>query len=234
MVSFYGIGIGPGDPELITIKALKVLRAVDLIFVPRARSGEGSLARAIVEKAVDGAKEFVEIEFPMTKDTEELNRRYIESAGLILEKIRGGRRVAYLTIGDPLLYSTYVYLLEALFSLAPDLEVETIPGISAYSAVAARFGYSLAEKDERVCICPAPEDMETLREVLESNDTVVIMKASRRLPEIITLLGRMNLLRNAVFGSRVGLEGERLIDARKEHTVSMGRGYLSTVIVRKR
>ncbi|MEK7313850.1 MAG: precorrin-2 C(20)-methyltransferase [Deltaproteobacteria bacterium] len=235
MGRFYGVGVGPGDPELITMKGFRVLKEADIIFAPRAKSKEDSLAREIVEKILGKEKEFVELEFPMIKDEEELAKRYLESAGLIIEKIKEGKQVAYLTIGDPLLYSTYAYLLNALGRIAPDLDVETIPGIPAYGAVAARFGYSLAEKDERICICPAPEEMEVLREIIKRNDTVVIMKVAKRLPEVIGLLRQMGLLDCAVFGGKVGLEGEKLVNgAAGPFTISEKQGYLSTIIVRKR
>ncbi|MBI5749633.1 MAG: precorrin-2 C(20)-methyltransferase [Nitrospinae bacterium] len=252
MNKFYGVGVGPGDPELITLKALKVIKNADIIFTPKAKMKEDSLAREIVEKALNeklvprikyGAgsawckqgKEIVEIEFPMTKNVEELKERYLNSARIILQKVNEGKDVAYLTIGDPLLYSTYIYLISALKELSPELKIETIPGIPAYSAVAARFDYSLAEKDERICICPVPSDMEDLREIITKNDTIVIMKAAKRLPIVINLLGEMNLLRYSIFGSHVGMEGEKLINGANEpFTVSEKEGYLSTIIVRKR
>ncbi|MBI4378522.1 MAG: precorrin-2 C(20)-methyltransferase [Nitrospinae bacterium] len=248
MNRFYGIGVGPGDPELITLKALTILKMVDIIFAPKAKMKEGSLAREIVEKVLDEklvpapdlirgkqGKEFLELEFPMTKNEEDLRKRYLKAAGLILQKIREGKQVAYLTIGDPLLYSTYIYLINILKEVAPELIVETIPGIPSYSALAARFSYSLAEKDERICICPAPEGMEDLREIIVKNDTVVIMKVAKRLPEVINLLQEMNLLPHTIFGSHVGLEGERLVSGQDGlFALSEDEGYLSTIIVRKR
>ncbi len=234
MNKFYGIGVGPGDPELITLKALNVLEKVDIIFAPRAKTKEESLAGEIVEKVLRKKKDICELEFPMTNNREELGERYARAAELILQKISDGKPAAYLTIGDPLLYSTYIYLVNALLELAPELIVETIPGIPAYSAVAARFNYSLAEKGEKICICPAPEDMEDLRDVIKKNDTIVVMKVAKKLPMVIALLEEMGILHNTIFGSHVGLKGERLINGRKEpFTLSEKEGYLSTIIVRK-
>lgn len=235
MSKFYGIGIGPGDPELITLKGLRALKKSDIIIAPKAKIKGDSLAREIVEKVLGEKKEFIELEFPMTKDEEELNKRYRQSARLILEKIEAGNSIAYLTIGDPLLYSTYIYLLNALKEAAPELEIETIPGIAAYSATASRLNYSLAEKDERVCICPVPAEMEALKRVIEENDTVVIMKVAKKLPEVVGLLEEMGLLKNTVLGSRVGFENEKLIDGATEALeVSEKEGYLSTLIVRNK
>ncbi len=234
MSKFYGVGIGPGDPELITLKGLGALQKADIIIAPKAKIKGDSLAREIVEKVLGEKKEFIELEFPMTKDEEELNKRYRQAAGLILEKMETGNSIAYLTIGDPLLYSTYIYLLNALKETAPELKIETIPGIAAYSATASRFNYSIAEKDDRVCICPVPADMEELRAVIEDNDTVVIMKVAKKLPEVLKLLEEMRLLQDTVLGSRVGFENEKLINgATDSFDVTEKEGYLSTLIVRK-
>lgn len=235
MSKFYGIGVGPGDPELLTIKGLNALKLADIIVAPKARIKGESVARDIVEKVLDIEKEFIELEFPMTKDKEELSKRYRSAAELITGIISEGKTVAYLTIGDPLLYSTYIYLLNALKEAAPELEIETIPGIAAYSATASRLNYSLAEKDERVCICPVPKEMEALKRVVEENDTVVIMKVAKKLPEVLDLLEEMGLLKNTVLGSRVGFENEKLINgANGAFEVTEKEGYLSTLIVRNR
>ncbi|MBE9537178.1 MAG: precorrin-2 C(20)-methyltransferase [Proteobacteria bacterium] len=235
MTKFYGIGVGPGDPELLTIKGLNALKAADIIIAPKARMKGESVARDIVEKVLDVEKEFIELEFPMTKDKDELAKRYRNAALLIKEKIEEGKVLAYLTIGDPLLYSTYIYLLNALKEAMPELVIKTIPGIAAYSATASRLNYSLAEKDERVCICPVPKTMVELREVIEQNDTVVIMKVAKKLPEVLELLEEMGLLKETVLGSRTGLEGEKLVSgAEGPFDVTEKEGYLSTLIVRNK
>lgn len=235
MTKFYGIGVGPGDPELLTIKGLNALKAADIIIAPKARLKGESVARDIVEKVLDVEKEFIELEFPMTKDKEDLAKRYQNAAQLIKEKIDEGKSVAYLTIGDPLLYSTYIYLLNALQEEATDLKIETIPGIAAYSATASRLNYSLAEKDERVCICPVPESVEELRNIIESNDAIVIMKVAKKLPQVMDLLEEMGLLKETVLGSRVGFEDEKLVSgAAGSFDVAEKEGYLSTLIVRNR
>lgn len=233
---FYGVGVGPGDPELITLKGLNALKRADVIFAPKATIKGESLAREIVEELVSDKNktEFIELEFPMTKDEAELKNRYAKSARLILDTIEAGKTVAYLTIGDPLLYSTYIYLLEALRELAPEVAIETIPGIAAYSALASALNYSLAEKDSRLAICPVPNDLEELREMIEAHDTTVIMKVAKKLGEVTKLLKDMGLLNSTIFGSRVGQDNEKLIDGRVEPFEFKDKeGYLSTIIVRK-
>ena len=236
MNKFYGVGVGPGEPELITLKALKVLQNAGTIFVPKAKIKGDSIARKIVERLLGEENEIIELEFPMTRNERDLHERYHKSAGLIFQKIREGNDVAYLTLGDPLLYSTYIYLLDALREVAPELTIETIPGITAYSAVAAKFSHSLAEKDERVCICTVSNNnLNDLRGIIASNDTVVIMKVAKRFREVVDLLREMNLLSYTIFGSHVGMEGERLINGMNEPLIaSEEEAYLSTIIVKKR
>jgi len=235
MTQFYGLGIGPGDPELITLKAFRILEKADYIIAPKARIKSDSLARNIVEELFDEEKEFIELEFPMTKNQVELDKRYKNAANLIMEKIEQGKSVAYLTIGDPLLYSTYIYLLNALNIRAPELEIKTVPGIAAYSALASRANFSLAEKDERVCICPVPSSMEELEKIITENDTTVIMKVAKKLPHVIALLQKMKLHKYTIFGSHVGMDTEKVIDGRlEEFVLNEKEGYLSTIIVRKK
>lgn len=233
--TFYGIGVGPGDPELLTLKAFNILNRVDIIFAPKAKSKDDSLAREVIENILDKKKEFIELEFPMTKDKEELKKRYKNSAKIIVQKINSGQRTAYLTIGDPLLYSTYIYLIEALKEISPSLIIETIPGISAFSAVAARFSYSMAEKNEKICICPVPDDLNDLKKTIMDHDTIVIMKVAKKLPKVVKLLQEMGHSQNAIFGSRVGMAGEKLVKGFADNTsLSEKEGYLSTIIVRKK
>ncbi len=232
---FYGVGVGPGDPELLTLKAVSILNKVDTIFAPKAKNKDDSLAREIIENVIDKEKDFIELEFPMTKDKGELEKRYKNSAQTIIQKIISGKQVAYLTIGDPLLYSTYIYLLAALKEIAPDLVIETIPGISAYSAVAAKFSYSMAEKNEKICICPVPDDLNDLKKTIMDHDTIVIMKVAKKLPEVVKLLQEMGLAQNTIFGSHVGMAGEKLIKGfANASSLSEKEGYLCTIIFRKR
>ncbi len=232
---FFGVGLGPGEPELVTLKAYRVLQAVDVIFVPRAEGRSSRVAEHILSGLGLEGEKLKHVSFPMTADRPALRERYLKTAGLIVERLRKEQDVAYVTIGDPLLYSTYIYLLDALGELWPGLCVETIPGITSYSAMASRFNYSLAEGSERVCIYPAGGNMKELEEVILSNHTTVIMKAGRWLDEIMAVVERLGLRKNAIFASRLGLEGERLVDLRKNTHPdgTVPEGYLSTLIVRR-
>jgi len=231
----YGVGLGPGDPGLITLRARQVLDEAELIIVPRAASKRESLARSIVADFNLVDKEWLELEFPMDRDWDELLIRYRAVARSVVERLSEKKTAAYLTIGDPMLYSTYIYFINALREVKPEIELETIPGITAAGALAARLTYPLAEKDERFCYMPLPDNLAEIDTMLTHCTTIAIYKIAKRLPDLIEFLNQRGLLDEAVFGSRIGQPVENLRDGREGGLNPGGNeGYLATVIVRRK
>lgn len=228
---FYGIGIGPGDPELLTLKATRIIKEVDVVFVPKAGIKEESMALEIVSPLLDG-KRVVEKVFPMVKEQEKLESHWKEAALAIKEELERGNSVAFLTIGDPLTFSTYVYLLRCLRGMVPEEKIHTIPGVTSFNAAASLANLSLAQRDERIAIVPVPDDVEELRPILKGFDTVILMKVAKRLDKVIRLLEEMNLAQHALFASHVGLKDSYLTRNLSELKGS-GRGYMSIIIVKK-
>lgn len=229
--NFYGIGIGPGDPELLTLKALRILKEVDVVFVPKAGSKEESLALEIVQPILNG-KEVVEKVFPMIKDASKLQAFWLDAAQAIGSQIKAGRDVAFLTIGDPLTFSTYVYLLRCLRDIIPEGNIHTIPGITSFHAAASLANLPLAQRDEKIAIIPVPDEVEELRPILEGFDTVILMKVAKRLDAVIALLEELKLAQNAIFASHVGMEDAYLTRNISELKGS-GKGYMSVIIVKR-
>ena len=146
----YGVGIGPGDPKLLTLKAKEALEKADIIFAPKGSDEGISVARGIIEQVIENKKTYVELTFPMTKD-KKLLREYWKKAGQrIAGELKKGKQAAFVTLGDPFIYSTYIYLLKMLKQDFPGIKVETIPGISAFNAAASRAGFSLLEGREKM------------------------------------------------------------------------------------
>jgi len=228
----YGIGIGPGDPKLITLKAKEILDRCDTVFVPKSSDDATSWARSIVEEVTSTEKSFVELIFPMTKDRAILNRYWRRAANIIAKEVNKGERVAFVTIGDPFIYSTYVYLLKTMRRNFPDIEIETIPGISAFNAAAAASDFALVEGNERMAIVPVTESLENVREALEEFDTVVLMKVGAKLRKVALLLKEVGLAERAVLVSRVGHKGEKIISGLTSLR-DKKMGYMSVIIVRK-
>lgn len=228
---FYGVGVGPGDNELITLKAVRIIKSVDCIFTPRADSKKSSLALDIVKDIASG-KRVIEQIYPMVRDKTKLESAWKDAANEIKAEIESGNNVAYLTIGDPLTFSTYCYLLQQLSKILPSQKIHTIPGITSYNAAASLANFSLIEQDEKLAIIPVSNEVSELRPVLKDFDTVVLMKVAKKLDEVIELLEEMKLIDNSLFASYVGFDNE-FITRDLSSLKGSGRGYLSVIIVRK-
>ena len=249
------IGIGPGDPELLTLKAVRIIKDSKVLCVPKGREEGSSLALSIVEKAVAlEGKEIIEAHFPMMKTRKnvggplrgcpgqaqgpaptdavnELDVKWNTAAAGILERLRKGVDVAFPTLGDPTIYSTFFYLYDKLIELEPGLNVEIVPGVSSINASAARANTYLGLGNDRIAVLPA-NYLGNLKTTLETFDTVVLMKVNKVVDEILKLLADMNLLENAVCVSRAGMDDEKVIgDIRKIKRKELN--YFSMIIVKK-
>jgi precorrin-2/cobalt-factor-2 C20-methyltransferase len=231
--TLYGIGVGPGDPDLITLKAVKILSTCPHVFVPKARQEGESVALNIARRHVGSDAEIHEIVFPMTSDPTELKTRWKESARVIAEILETGSNACFLTLGDAFLYSTYIYMLRALRRRLPDVKAVTIPGITAFSAAAALAEFPIGRGKETVTIVPTADDLDTVRQALLGGGTVVLMKIGKRLGGILDLLEYYGAGGRAVFVSRVGMEDERIVhDLKTLRGQNAETGYLSIILVR--
>ncbi len=227
--TLYAVGIGPGDPELLTLKAARLIREHDLILVPKGKEDGQSLALSIVRGAVplDG-KEVREIHFPMKKGSQ--RDILLPEARKLLSDMDAGRTAVFITLGDPVLYSTFFHLLDALESLDKDVVVELVPGVTSVTAAGAAAGVALALSSDKVAILPATY-MEGLKRALEEFDTVVLMKTHKVMPEVKAMLKEMGLLDSAWYIARVGLSDE--IVKPLGELADSELSYFSIVIVRK-
>ncbi|PKL51979.1 MAG: precorrin-2 C(20)-methyltransferase [Nitrospira bacterium HGW-Nitrospira-1] len=246
----YVIGVGPGDPELLTLKSVKILREVSCICVPKGREEGSSLALSIVKQVVGlEGKEIIEAYFPMRKTKQQgsgvrgqgleknhssdckLDAKWNETVEAILSRLSKGTDTAFVTIGDPTIYSTYFYLHDRLLELNPGISIEIIPGVSSINTAAARAGLFLGIADERIAILPAnyPGD---LKKTVEQFDAIVLMKVHKVFDKVLNMLNEMNLTGNAVYISRAGMEDEKIfhsITDVKEDDLN----YFSMVIIKK-
>lgn len=234
---FWGIGVGPGPGGYVPVAAVQALRQADLIYVPRARSADTSVALQCLTGIVLEPQRLRDVEFNMDPDRNVLREHYAQLAQEIATHLQAGRSVAYLTIGDSLTYSTYGYVLAALSDLLPVFPHRTFPGITSYAAAASALDWPLGVGKERTLILPCPETPEALRQEIESHDIVVLMKVGARLPWVLDLLKNMGIARHCAFARRIGLDGEVLASDLREveagdrdHAIS---GYLATLLIRK-
>ena len=200
-----GVGVGPGDPELVTLKAVRVLREADVVFVPVSAGGEPGYAEQTVRAHVD--RPVQRLEFVLGDDPSGRETSWAAAAGAVARAVEGGAWAAFATIGDPNLYSTFTYLARRL---PPPVTVDTVPGITALQDLAARAGAVLAEGDQTLALLPFTAGPERLAAALDSFDTVVTYKGGRLLPQLRKVLADSGRLDQAVFGARLGLDGEQL------------------------
>jgi len=230
---FYGVGVGPGDPELLTLRAYHVLSQVPVIFVPLKDEQSNSYARSVITNLVKESEgKVVGLVLPMLRDREQLADYWHKAAESIWQHLRKGEDCAFVNVGDPLLYGTFIHVFETLKKSHPEIEVEVIPGISSINAAAARTIVPLASSDERIAIISGNREDKVIRETLENFDTVVFIKMTAVLDKLLTILEELNLIEKCVYVRRCTTQDEEII-----WDVSKLKGkkvdYFSLLIVRK-
>lgn len=229
--TLYGVGVGPGDPGLLTIKGRDILLQVDTVFVPAPAEDRPSLAMSIVQRAGLRECNFQKLVFPMTRDEKILKAAWDTAARRVDEVLSTGRDAAFITLGDPLVYSTFSYLAAALRRCREEARIEAIPGITTMSLAAALVGQPLLEGDERLCLLPLPEDLGEIRVLAQSFDTLVFYKVGDRLEEAVAAITDLGLADSTSFASRAGLP-EQILAPRLGEIPPDAAGYLSVLITR--
>ncbi|WP_374279214.1 precorrin-2 C(20)-methyltransferase [Azonexus sp.] len=207
-----GASLGPGDPELITRRAWAALQSGARWLYPVKKAEESSYALAIVERGgIAVPADAVELVFPMTRDAEILAKAWARAATQTVELLASGRDLVFLVEGDASTFATFGHLARVVRELAPEVEVETIPGVSSFAAAAATTGITLAEEDETFAIIPAAYGVEVINHLLDEFDTLALLKVKPLLDEVIDLLERRELLATSVFIEKVGSPEERIV-----------------------
>ena len=233
MAVVYAVGVGPGDPELLTRKAERIIREADVICAPTGAAEAGSYALSIVEQFIDRSRQEVLVQvFPMVKDQQGLDPFWEEAADQVAQRIAAGKDVVFITIGDPFLYSTYLYIHRILLVKYPGIAIEIVPGISSILASSAASGVPLGLGGERIAILPATYENEELKRTLEEFDTVVLMKVNRVFDRVYAVLKELGRDKGGVFVRRVG-SGDEELHYDLEALVGKKLDYLSMLIVRK-
>ncbi len=232
MASVYAVGVGPGDPELLTRKAERILRSVDVILAPVANPSEVSVALSTIREFIDESRqEIIVHQFPMTSDRSRLVTAWQEAAALIAAHAERGRSVAFITIGDPLFYSTFIYLLRILREQWPLIPIEIVPGISSINAAAAQAAIPLVEGDEKMVVIPATAGIEQIQAALETYETVVLLKVKPLFPVIMDLLRKTGKEQTTVFVERVGSPRQRVLTEFSQ-IAAHSPDYLSLMIIK--
>jgi precorrin-2/cobalt-factor-2 C20-methyltransferase len=232
VATVYAVGVGPGDPELLTRKAERVLRSVDVILAPVSNPAEASVALGTIREFIDESRqEIIVHQFPMTSDRSRLIPAWQEAASLIAAHAEAGRSVAFITIGDPLFYSTFIYLLRILRETWPQIPIEIVPGISSINAAASQAALPLVEGDEKMVVIPATAGIEQIRTALETYETVVLLKVKPLFSAILELLRTAGREQRTVFVERVGTPRQKVLTDFNQ-IAAHSPDYLSLMIIK--
>ena len=226
--TLYGLGVGPGDPELITVKALRLLEAATVVAYPAPEAGE-SLARSIVADYIPGDAEEIAIRMPLHSDRFPLDEIYDTAAEDIAGHLRAGRDVAVLCEGDPFFYGSFMYLFGRM---AEDFRVEVVPGVSSPMACAAVLGAPLAAKNDVLTVIPAPLPSDDIRRRLEASDASAIIKVGRHFPRIRDLLDDMKVSDRARYVEHATMASQRILPLSEVDTDSAP--YFSMILLHSR
>ena len=204
-----GVGVGPSAPDLITRRAVSVLERADRVFAASTAPDAIARAEAIVRTAAPGVA-VDRLPFVATDDPEELDRCFERAVDAVTEVLDGGQTAAFITLGDPNVYSTFPELARRVSARRPAVAIATVPGIMAFQELAAATGTVLAQGDERIDVATVGDDLTPLEAALRhAGSTVVVYKGGRRLPEIAAALAQHSRLDRAVIGELMGLPGAR-------------------------
>ncbi len=222
--TLYGVGIGPGDPELLTLKAIRVIQESPVIAVP-GKVKEDTVAYQIVKQAIPtlGEKECLEVYMPMTKDPKALKESHQAGAEKVAAALREGKNVAFLTLGDPTVYATYIYIHQRLRE--EGFSTEIINGITSFCAAAARLDMGLVEKEEMLHVIPASYQIE---EALKLPGVKVLMKAGKQMPRVKEQLKKLDC--QVAMVENCGMEQEHVYYSAEE--IPEDAGYYSLLIVK--
>lgn len=229
----YGLGVGPGDPELITVKAFRILKESPVIAYPRKMRGAKSYALTITEAYVNTTeKHMLGLTFPMTKDKEALEKQWTKTVADVWGFLQEGKDVAFVTEGDPMIYSTFIHMMRLMKAEHPEVEIRSVPGISSITASSSTLGIPLADGEDQIAIVPATNDYDKMRKALEEHDCVVFIKVAKVIDLMLTVLRDLKLVDKASVITKV-TSSEEMIWRNVESLAGRELEYLTLMVVRK-
>lgn len=231
--TLFGIGVGPGDPDLIPLKSVKILGRVDVVFAAASTKNCHSLAVNIAKPFIPATTSVNMLSFPMTRDKKVTFEAWAENSHTIIAELEQGKDVAFLTVGDPMTYSTYGYILKHIQASAPHLTINTIPGITSYQAAAARLNIPLVEGEESLLVTSGVKGGDRLRQFTCKPETVVFLKAYRNAEDIISAVKESEVFQECVGITKCGLPEEEIITDPKEF-IDKPPNYWTLIIAKQK
>jgi precorrin-2/cobalt-factor-2 C20-methyltransferase len=239
MAGLIGIGVGPGDVDLLTVKAVRAIQNADIIMCPASNESRPSIAFTVVSPIIDQSKnqEIIKLIFPMTKDKDVLEATWKKNAKIMAKTVLTGKNVVYLTVGDPFLYSTWIYMHKDLKENYPKMDVSVIPGIVSMFTFASKVGVSIAEGAEKVAIIPSCYDLSSVKEIAKHSESMIFLKDGRYFDQVIEVLKESGFPNDSIFaiGQDLGTENEiiRKMTLGEVNDSSLTTKYFSILVVKR-
>ncbi|WP_455088923.1 precorrin-2 C(20)-methyltransferase [Peptoanaerobacter stomatis] len=229
MSKLYAIGVGTGDNSSLTLKAVETLQKIDILYCPTSKNDNTSIAYTIAKKYIRDDVQIKNRHFPMIRDKQKLEVAFNEIADEIKKDVKLGKEVGFITIGDAMIYSTFIYILR---KLKDEIDIITISGIPSFVDVASKTNFPIAFDDNAFVVVPATTSIQKLEEYIISFDSIVIMKAYKNYNDIIALIKKYNLQDNTIVVSNASLENEIILQG-EEIFDKKNKDYLTTVLINK-
>ena len=239
MSGLIGIGVGPGDPDLLTVKAVKAIQNADIIMCPASKENRPSIAYSVISSLIDKSKnqEIIKLIFPMTKDKDILEDSWKRNAKIMAETVLSGKNVVYITVGDPFLYSTWIYMHRDLKEKYPSMNISVIPGIVSMFTFASKVGVSIAEGAEKVAIIPSCYDLSSVKEIAKNSESMIFLKDGRYFDKVIEVLKESGFPDDSIFaiGQDLGTENEiiRKLTLGEVNDKTLTTKYFSILVVKR-
>ncbi len=214
--TLFGIGVGPGDPELITKKAIRLINEADVIFSAASTKNNYSLALTIAKPYISNNTDIKSLSFPMIKDKVESQKAWDSNARKISDFLKKGKNCAFITLGDPVTYSTFGYILTAMNMIMPQAPVEIVPGITSFHAAAARCNRILVEAEETLAVMSGAYGGRNIRAIADKVDKLAIVKAYKNTRDINQALQETGFYEKSIAVSKCGRKGEKITDNLKK------------------
>lgn len=227
----YGIGIGPGDHRLLTVRAVECLKKIDILIVPTSKKGKLSVAAQIAEPFIPSDLEIKPYHFPMIKDKKLKEEKWNEVTTDIEKFVNSGKIVGFITLGDSNTYSTFSYILDRL---SKDIPVEIIPGITSFSQIASLICKPLAIDEEGYCVVPATMPVQQIKNSIELFDNIIVMKIKNHINKILPILTELDLINNSVIVSNVSMPEEKVYYGDEILRANKELSYFSTLVISKK
>lgn len=233
--TLYGVGVGPGAPDLLTLRAVSTLKSAQVLAMPRSSDFGASMAWKIIKPVIGEVEgqERLFLTFPMNKDPERLQPAWEKAFQAIGERLEKGLSVAFATEGDPSLFSTFIYLQREAPKRWPGIQIEVVPGVSSIAAVPSVTGIPLADGQERIAIVPANYGVEDLVSVLEAFDTTILMKIGSEMPNVLAAIESAGLSDKAVYVSRATMPDQRIVRDVRQTDKEYGDCFAMAIVSKK-